>query len=115
MMQIAPVLEEAAENLGASRWRVVRTITLPLLAASLIAGGILAFSFAMLEVSDSLMLAQQERFMPITRAIFGFWLRPDDGPYIASAMGVIGMVILIVSMLAASAVLGRKMGELFRA
>jgi iron(III) transport system permease protein len=115
MMQIAPALEEAAENLGATRWRMLRTVTLPLLSASLIAGGILAFAFAMLEVSDSLMLAQQERFMPITRAIFGFWLRPDDGPYIASAMGTIGMGILVVSLLLASAVLGRRMGELFRA
>lgn len=115
MMQIAPALEEAAENLGATRWRMLRTVTLPLLSASLIAGGILAFAFAMLEVSDSLMLAQQERFMPITRAIFGFWLRPDDGPYIASAMGTIGMGILVISLLAASAVLGRRMGELFRA
>jgi iron(III) transport system permease protein len=115
LMQIPPVMEEAAENLGATRWRLLRTITLPLLSASLIAGGILTFSFAMLEVSDSLMLAQQERFMPITRAIFGFWLRPDDGPYIASAMGVIGMAILGLSMLAASAVLGRRMGDLFRA
>jgi iron(III) transport system permease protein len=108
-------MEEAAENLGASRWRVLRTITLPLLSANLIAGAILTFAFAMLEVSDSLMLAQQEKYQPITRAIFGFWLRPDDGPYIASAMGVIGMGILVVSMATATLVLGRKMGELFRA
>ncbi|MCS6976848.1 MAG: iron ABC transporter permease [Gemmatales bacterium] len=115
LMQIPPALEEAAENLGASPWRTLRTVTLPLLSASLIAGGILAFAFAMLEVSDSLMLAQQERYMPITRAIFGFWLRPDDGPYIASAMGTIGMGILVISLVLASAVLGRRMGELFRA
>jgi len=115
LQQISPAMEEAAENLGASRWRVLRTVTLPLLSANLLAGAILTFSFALLEVSDSLMLAQQERYMPITRAIFGFWLRPDDGPYIASAMGVLGMAILLVSMLAASVVLGRKMGELFRA
>ncbi len=115
LQQTAPVLEEAAENLGAGRWRVLRTITLPLLAANLAAGAILTFSFALLEVSDSLMLAQQEKHMPITRAIFGFWLRPDDGPYIASAMGVIGMAILLISLAAASIVLGKKMGELFRA
>jgi iron(III) transport system permease protein len=115
LQQIAPVMEEAAENLGAGRWRVMRTVTLPLLAANLAAGAILTFAFALLEVSDSLMLAQQEKYFPITRAIFGFWLRPDDGPYIASAMGVIGMGILALSLVAASVVLGRKMGELFRA
>jgi iron(III) transport system permease protein len=115
MQQIAPVMEEAAENLGASRWRVMRTVTIPLLAGNLTAGAILTFSFALLEVSDSLMLAQQEKYFPITRAIFGFWLRPDDGPYIASAMGVFGMAILGLSLIAASVVLGKKMGELFRA
>jgi iron(III) transport system permease protein len=114
LQQIAPVMEEAAENLGAGRWRVFRTITLPLVAANLLAGAILTFAFALLEVSDSLMLAQQEKYMPITRAIFGFWTRPDDGPYIASAMGVLGMAILALSMLAASVVLGKRMGELFR-
>jgi iron(III) transport system permease protein len=115
LQQTAPVLEEAAENLGAGRWRVLRTVTLPLLGANLAAGAILTFSFALLEVSDSLMLAQQEQYFPITRAIFGLWLRPDDGPYIASAMGVLGMAILVVSLAVASIVLGRKMGELFRA
>jgi iron(III) transport system permease protein len=113
--QIPPVLEEAAANLGAGRWRIFRTVTMPLLAANLVAGAILTFSFALLEVSDSLMLAQQEKYHPITRAIFGFWLRPDDGPYIASAMGVFGMGILIVSLATASIILGRRMGELFRA
>ena len=29
LQQIAPVMEEAAENLGASRWRVLRTVTVP--------------------------------------------------------------------------------------
>jgi iron(III) transport system permease protein len=115
LQQIAPVMEEAAENLGATRGRVLRTVTLPLLAANLTAGAILTFAFALLEVSDSLMLAQREQYYPLTRAIFGFWLRPDDGPYIASAMGVIGMGILVVCLTAAGVVLGRKMGELFRA
>jgi iron(III) transport system permease protein len=115
LQQIAPVMEEAAENLGATRWRVLRTVTLPLLGANLVAGGILTFAFALLEVSDGLMLAQQECYFPMTRAIFGFWLRPDDGPYIASAMGVLGMGLLVVSLVAAGVVLGKRMGEMFRA
>jgi iron(III) transport system permease protein len=115
LQQLPPVMEEAAANLGASRWRILRTVTLPLVAANLLAGAILTFSFAVLEVSDSLMLAQQEKYYPITRAIFGLSLRPDDGPLVASAMGVVGMVLLIVSLVAASIVLGKKMGELFRA
>jgi iron(III) transport system permease protein len=115
MQQMPPVLEEAAENLGASRWRVFRTITLPLITAHLVAGAVLTFAFAVLEVSDSLMLAREEKYYPITRAIVGLLMRPDDGDQIASALGVFAMVLLALCLLAASLVLGRKMGELFRA
>jgi len=59
-----------------------------LIAANLIAGAILAFSFSMLEVSDSLILAQKEQHYPITKAIYALFDRLGDGPYIASAMGV---------------------------
>ena len=44
-------------------------VTLPLIFANLIAGGLLAFAFAMLEVSDSLILAQKQAYYPITKAI----------------------------------------------
>jgi iron(III) transport system permease protein len=115
LQQIAPVLEEAAENLGASRFRVLRTVTLPLIAANLVAGCILTFAFALLEVSDSLMLAREEKYYPITRAILGLLMRPDDGDNIACAMGVLAMGLLGISLLVASLALGRKMGELFRA
>ena len=81
------VLEEAAENLGASRWRVFRTVTLPLIAANVLAGAVLTFAFALLEVSDSLMLAREEKYFPITRAILGLLMRPDDGENIASPVG----------------------------
>jgi iron(III) transport system permease protein len=115
LQQTAPAFEEAAENLGASRWRVVRRIVLPLIAANIVAGSILTFSFAVLEVSDSIMLAQRENYFPITKAIYILLARPDDGPYIASAMGVLGMLLLAVALVTATSILGRRMGELFRA
>jgi len=115
LQQVPPVLEEAAASLGASRWRVWKTVTLPLIRPHLLAGGILAFAFAMLEVSDSLMLAQQEKYYPITRAIYGLSLRPDDGPQVASALGVLGMGLLFAALLVASRALGRSLAEVFQA
>ncbi|MHC4718420.1 MAG: ABC transporter permease, partial [Planctomycetota bacterium] len=56
--QVPESMEEAARNLGSSRAGAARRITLPLIAANLIAAGVLTFAFAMLEVSDSLVLAQ---------------------------------------------------------
>lgn len=112
--QTSGELEEAAVNLGASRLTAVRRIIVPLIMANLIAGGLLVFSFSMLEVSDSLLLAQQSRHYPVTRAIFEFMGRMGDGPSIASAMGVWGMALLAVTLVGASVALGRKLGSIFR-
>lgn len=112
--QTSGQMEEAALNLGASRFTAVRRIIVPLIAANLIAGALLAFSFAMLEVSDSLILAQQEANYPITKAILTFANRLADGPYIASAMGVWGMALLTVTLVGASVLLGKKLGAIFR-
>jgi iron(III) transport system permease protein len=107
-------LEEAALNLGASRLTAVRRVILPLIAANMIAGGLLVFSFSMLEVSDSIILAQQAGDYPITKAILAFMDRLGDGPYIASALGVWGMALLTATIFAASSLLGKKLGSIFR-
>jgi iron(III) transport system permease protein len=112
--QTSGELEEAAMNLGAGRVRAVRTIIIPLIMANLIAGALLAFSFAMLEVSDSLILAQREADYPITKAIYTLFERLGDGPYIASALGVWGMALLAVTLIGASVMMGKKMGAIFR-
>jgi iron(III) transport system permease protein len=112
--QTSHELEEAALNLGASRVRAVRTVLVPLIMANLVAGGLLAFSFAMLEVSDSLILAQRAEHFPITKAIYVLFERLGDGQYIASAMGVWGMALLALTLVGASMLLGRKMGAIFR-
>ena len=107
-------LELAARNLGASSFFTLRRITIPLIAANLLAGGLLAFAFAMLEVSDSLILAQRQTYWPITKAIYELFQRLGDGPYIASALGVWAMLLLTLTILSANAVLGKRMGAIFR-
>lgn len=92
-----------------------RRITAPLIAANLIAGAILAFSFSMLEVSDSLILAQKAAYFPITKAIFELSSFLGQGQALASALGLWTMVFLGASMMTASALLGKKLGALFRA
>ncbi|MFZ2641838.1 MAG: iron ABC transporter permease [Verrucomicrobiia bacterium] len=116
LQQTSVTLEEASLNLGASPLRTMRKITLPLVMANLIAGTILTFSFAMLEVSDSLILAMKEAYFPITKAIYQLIGRVDpSAPSVACALGVLGMVLLAASLLIASRTLGKRMGQLFRA
>jgi iron(III) transport system permease protein len=114
--QTSVTLEEASANLGASPWRTLHKITLPLVMANLIAGTILTFSFAMLEVSDGLILAMKEKFFPITKMIYQLMGRVEPtAPAVACALGVVGMVILMASLFLASKLLGKKLGQLFRA
>ncbi|MDH5201597.1 MAG: ABC transporter permease subunit, partial [Candidatus Bathyarchaeota archaeon] len=113
--QTSVSLEEASLNVGASPIRTLVSITAPLIMANVLAGGIMSFSAAMMEVSDSLVLALQEQFYPITKAIYSVNLRLGDGPYIASALGMVGTLLVTACLLAANKLLGKSMGELFRA
>ncbi|MBI2603107.1 MAG: iron ABC transporter permease [Deltaproteobacteria bacterium] len=114
LQQISSSLEEASECFGASKFHTLRKITLPLIAANLLAGGLLCFSYAVLDVSDSLILAMKDRFYPITKAIYALYLEQGSGEFVASALGMISMLILAGCILAASAILGKKLGEMFR-
>jgi len=114
LQQTSVSYEEAAASLGAGPLTRFRRITVPLIAANLIAGGILAFSFSMLEVSDSLLLAQRSLYFPITKAIYELSMLLGQGQALAAALGVWTMVFLGASLVAASCLLGKRLGALFR-
>jgi len=114
--QSSVALEEASYSVGAGRWHTFRRITLPLVMPSLLAGLILTFCFAMLEVSDSLILAMEARFAPITRAIYEVTGQPSpDSAGLACALGVLAMLILGGGLWFASRLMGRRLGSFFRA
>jgi iron(III) transport system permease protein len=113
LQQSNPTLEEAARSLGAGTFSTLRRVAIPLIGANLAAGCILAFAFAMLEVSDSLILAQQEQHFPITKAIYTLLSTLGNGTELAAALGVWSMVFLSTAIMGA-AILGGKRGGLFK-
>ena len=116
LQQVPPSLVEAARNLGARPWTASRRITLPLILANIIAAAVLTFAFAVLEVSDSLILAQQPAAFPITKEMYVQATSGNtDAANIASALGVYGMALLGGTMALASALMGKKLGAIFRA
>ncbi len=115
LQQTSISFSEAAASLGATPLTTFRRITLPLIAANLLAGGVLAFSFSLLEVSDSLILAHKAVYFPITKAIYELSSLLGPGPALASALGLWTMVFLGLSMLTAAVLLGKSLGAIFRA
>ncbi len=112
--QTSETLEEAAQNLGAPPLHALLKVTLPLIMANVIAGALLAFSFAMLEVSDSLILAQKQAYYPITKAIFELFQLLGDGRFLAAALGVWAMAFLAITVAGLSLLLGKRLGAIFR-
>ncbi len=106
-------LEQAGRVFGGSRFFVFKRITLPIIFPNIAAGALICFSFSMLEISESLILALDEKYFPITKTMYALLARPD-GPYIASAMGVLGMILLSISIFVASKLSGKSMGNIFR-
>lgn len=107
-------LEEASASLGRNPIETLKRVTVPLIAANVVAGGILAFSFAMLEVSDSIVLASKPRDYPLTKTIYALFGNPGNGDQLASALGLVAMLFLAFSLLAAGAFVGKKWGEMFK-
>jgi iron(III) transport system permease protein len=94
LLQMSHSVEDAAQSLGAPPPRILWRVTLPLVLPHLLAGGLFAFALSMLEVSDSLILAQQERFYPITKAIYELSQLLGEGRLLAAALGVWAMLLL---------------------
>lgn len=115
LQQMSVTLEEASLNMGASPLQTVWQVTRPLVMVNVIAAGLLTFAFAVLEVSDSLILASQKDYAPIAQAIYQLTQRTSGGPYVACALGVLAMGLLTITFMVANRVLGKGLGALFRA
>jgi iron(III) transport system permease protein len=94
LLQMSKNVEDAARSLGATPPRVLMRVTLPLVLPHLLAGGLFAFALSMLEVSDSLILAQQQAHFPITKAIYELSQLIGEGRLLAAALGVWAMLLL---------------------
>jgi iron(III) transport system permease protein len=110
LVQMSPSVEDAARSLGARPARVLFRITLPLVLPHLLAGGLFAFALSMLEVSDSLILAQQQAHYPITKAIYELSQLIGEGRLLAAALGVWAMLLLATTVWVARRLVSDKGG-----
>ncbi len=115
LQQMSYSYEEAAQCLGCSPIKAGIKITFPLIISNLLAGGLLVFSQTMLEVSDSLILAQKQQYYPITKAIYELMNLLGEGPFLACSLGVWAMTFLSITIIGASVFMGKNFGAIFKA
>ena len=93
LAQIHPSLEEAAGNLGASRWRTVRRVVLPLMTGGLLAGFVTSFVTAAGEISETILLTSRESLAPMSYGIY-LYMQSIAGRGPGAALGVIAVVLI---------------------
>jgi ABC-type Fe3+ transport system permease subunit len=80
----------------------------------IIAGGILAFVNAVVEISTTLFLTPSLKQASLSFAIYQYIYNPrGKGP--ASALGVFAILLVSISILVVRKILGKSMGNIFRA
>lgn len=93
LQQINVNLEEAAEMLGATRWRAVRRVVIPLMAGGILAGFVSSFITAAVELSATLLLTVQESQAPMSYGIY-LYMQSVAGRGPGAALGVLAVAIV---------------------
>ncbi len=93
LQQISVMLEEAAENLGATKARTVRRVVIPLMAGGIVAGFVTSFATAAVELSTTIMLVSQESDAPLAFGIYEF-MQSAAGRGPGAALGIVAVVIV---------------------
>ncbi|MCU0951039.1 MAG: iron ABC transporter permease [Burkholderiaceae bacterium] len=93
LQQVNANLEEAAEMLGASRWRTVRRIVIPLMAGGILAGFVSSFITAAVELSATILLTVQESQAPMAYGIY-LYMQSVAGRGPGAALGVLAVLIV---------------------
>ncbi len=106
LQQISASLEEAAENLGATKASTVRRIVVPLMTGGLVAGFVTSFATAAVELSATLMLVQANQDAPLAYGLYVF-MQSAAGRGPGAALGVIAVVIVALSTIASQYVIER--------
>lgn len=96
LQQVSVMLEEASENLGATKSRTVWRIVVPLMSGGILAGFITSFATASVELSATIMLVSAESDAPLAYGIYEF-MQSAAGRGPGAALGIIAVLIVGVA------------------
>ncbi|MDO8480007.1 MAG: iron ABC transporter permease [Candidatus Rokubacteria bacterium] len=113
LQQLPVSLEEAAQNLGASRARAFLKVTLPLMGRGLLAGGLLAFVSSAVDLSSTILLVPHVELGPLSYGIY-LYMQSAVGRGPGAALGVVAIALVAAGTWLATR-LARGGAGLFRA
>jgi iron(III) transport system permease protein len=93
LQQLHVSLEEAAENLGATKQRTIRRIVVPLMAGGILAGFVTSFMTAAVELSATIMLTTSQTSAPMSYGIY-LYMQSAAGRGPGAALGVLAVIIV---------------------
>jgi len=100
-------VEEAAQNLGSSRSRMLRTVTLPLVVPSILAGALLVFIEALENFGVPFVLAEDKTILSV-EAYKLFVGETTDNPASAGVLGVLLVVCTVTALMVQRRMLSRR-------
>lgn len=110
LLLVHPSMEEAAQNVGATKVRTFRDITVPLVWKGILVGGLFSFITSIQEASATIFLTLGGwEMMPF--GIFTFYIAGSQSE--AAALGMILIVVCAASLFVINRIAGARVGGLF--
>ncbi len=97
LMTIDPSLEEAAEGLGSTRWRVLRTVTLPVALPSILGGALLVFLTAFADFGAPMIIGEGYQVLPTI--VYSLFVDEMGGPPSKASTAATLLVICATALL----------------
>jgi iron(III) transport system permease protein len=113
LQQLHVSLEEAAENLGATKGRTIRRVVVPLMTGGMMAGFIISFMTAAVELSTTLMLVTAQHDAPMSYGIY-LYMQSAAGRGPGAALGVLAVLLVAAGTYASYRLIGSR-GNIARA
>jgi sulfate/thiosulfate transport system permease protein len=96
LMELDQEMEQAAASLGASPWRIFRSIILPALGPAILSGAALAFARAVGEFGSIVLISGNIPFDTQVSSVYIFKLIESDAPINAAAVAVELLLVSVI-------------------
>jgi iron(III) transport system permease protein len=93
LAQVHLSMEEAAQNLGASRGRTIMRVVVPMMMGGILAGFVTSFITAAGEISETILLTSRESLAPMSYGVY-LYMQSIAGRGPGAALGVLAVILV---------------------